>query len=610
MKKHTKKNNSIRSSIQKGYSVTVFLLILLVVISSACLILIGYNYKVVDENRDHQVAVMEAVNSHYKWVDNLGAAIQGSAQFTGSTDPLTCAFGKWLAGLNEAERNNSIIAQHLSNITIPHDEIHNLAQGLIADSKQFRNAAYKSFAENISPKAQIVISELNEIGEIYKQRSVSAAKKLDNITLICLILNVVFAAVSIIISKIYGNNVALKISQPITNVAKWSKDLAIGKASLKDFDSSSEKCSIIEIIEMMDSFAKMAESNEENVKVVRRVAQGDMTAFVNIRSEDDQLGKNLYKMVQSNDLLFAEILKIAQTVAQGSGQIAHASQTLAESSSLQASSVNDLSNAITFTSNLVDGNANKTKQAQQISDIIREEAQQSSEKLAELVKAVDDIRASSQKILTVIKTIDDIAFQTNILALNAAIEAARAGVAGKGFAVVANEVRDLALKSAEAVTHSRSIIEDTVSKTKEGSQISAQASELFNGMMNQLSEIVVRIADIAGASQQQKVSIDKVRIEIEQISNAAASNAAISEESAASSQEMSSNADTLKQAMAKFNLRQRQNGRAYIPKEKLNDVEFIRIAQENYQRAAKDGIIKYKADEQANEENLVSAEKY
>lgn len=610
MKKQKNKINSIRSNIQKGYSVTVFLLVLLVVISSACLILIGYNYKVVDENRDHQVAVMDAVNAHYKWVDNLGAAIQGSAQFTGSTDPETCAFGKWMATLNEADLNNPVIAEHIANITQPHNEIHNMAQGLIDDSKQFRNASYKSFAENISPRAQKVIEELNGIGEIYKQRSVSAAKTLDNITLICLILNAAFAAVSITISKIYGNNTAKKISQPISDVAKWSKALAMGKASLEGFENSAEKCNIDEIEEMMISFAKMAESIQENVDVVKRVAQGDMTAYVNIRSEDDHLGKNLYKMVQSNDLLFAEITKIAQTVAQGSGQIAHASQTLAESSSVQASSVNDLSNAITFTSSLVDGNADKTKKAQQISDIIRSEAQQSSEKLGELVKAVDDIRASSQRISTVIKTIDDIAFQTNILALNAAIEAARAGVAGKGFAVVANEVRDLALKSAEAVTHSRTIIEDTVNKTKEGSQISTQASEMFNGMMNQLSEIVVMIADIASASQQQKESIDKVRIEIEQISNAAASNAAVSEESAASSQEMSSNADILKQAMAKFNLRQRINGHAYIPKEKLNDEEFIRIAEENYQRALKNGIIGYKADNKETEVEFVSAEKY
>lgn len=587
------KNNNIHANIQKGYNVTVILLVLLVIISSGCVILIGYNYKVVDKNRANQVAVMEAANAHYKWIDNLGAAIQGTTEFTGSTDPATCAFGKWMSSMSKDDLESPELAKHVANIMSPHNEMHNASVELIDQSKTFRNNAYTKFSEQISPKAKNVIAELVNIADVYKLRSLKASKTLDDITLLCLILNVVVAGITMAISKIYGNVVAKKISIPIVKVAQWSKDLSLGKANLEGLDNASRNWHIAEIEEMINSFVKMAESIKENVNVVQRVAQGDMTAFVNIRSDDDHLGKNLYKMVQTNDLLFAKILKIAQTVALGSGQIANASQLLAESSSVQASAVSDLSDAITYTSSLVESNAEKTTQAQIVSDTIREGAKQSNQKLDELVKAVDDIRESSQRISVVIKTIDDIAFQTNILALNAAIEAARAGTAGRGFAVVANEVRDLALKSAQAVTQSRLIIEDTINKTKEGSEISIKTSENFSGMMKQLSDIIIMIDDIANASKQQKDSIGKVREEIVHISSSASSNASISEESAASSQEMSSNAEILKQAMSKFNLRQRKNGQAYIPAEKKDDEDFIRIAQANYQRALSAGVVAY-----------------
>ena len=58
-----------------------------------------------------------------------------------------------------------------------------------------------------------------------------------------------------------------------------------------------------EIGSMIRSFQRMVESIQENVRVVKRLAEGDMTVFVNIRSHEDSLGKNLYHLVQSNDFM-------------------------------------------------------------------------------------------------------------------------------------------------------------------------------------------------------------------------------------------------------------------------------------------------------------------
>ena len=205
--------------------------------------------------------------------------------------------------------------------------------------------------------------------------------------------------------------------------------------------------------------------------------------------------------------------------------------------------------------------------------------------MAQLVQSVDDINESSHKIANVIKLIDNIAFQTNILALNAAVEAARAGEAGKGFAVVADEVRMLALKSAEAANDSKSLIEATIQATEDGSKISAEAFETFQHIVNDLDQITGIVANMADSSARQENAISNIHTQIERIQNSITSNAAVSEEAVATSNEMRDDAKLLEDEMNRFNLRQRQMGQAYIPPEKRGDQEFIREANANYQKA-------------------------
>ena len=191
-----------------------------------------------------------------------------------------------------------------------------------------------------------------------------------------------------------------------------------------------------------------------------------------------------------------------------------------------------------------------------------------------------------------IKTIEDIADQTNLLALNASIEAARAGEAGKGFAVVASEVGSLAAQSANAVVESRQLIEDTINKANIGNVITNETSETFGKIVESIDAIYKFNDEMSDAGQLQKKQMDMLENDIKSISDAVDANAAISEETAASCDLLDENADKLRDAMSRFNLRQREPGKAYIPPEKQNDEEFIRIAQHNYEEAKRTGRIR------------------
>jgi len=211
--------------------------------------------------------------------------------------------------------------------------------------------------------------------------------------------------------------------------------------------------------------------------------------------------------------------------------------------------------------------------------------------MEQLIKAMEAITESSQKIFAVITTVEEIAEQTNLLALNASIEAARAGEAGRGFAVVANEVGRLAAQSAEAVVESRKLIEDTIAKANVGNQITNETFETFNMIVGHVDNIYRFNDEMSAAGQEQKDKMAKIESGIEVIADAVDTNAAISEETSASCDLLSGNADRLRQSMTRFNLRQRVPGKAYIPPEKQDDEAFIRIAQENYERAVAEGRV-------------------
>jgi methyl-accepting chemotaxis protein len=156
--------------------------------------------------------------------------------------------------------------------------------------------------------------------------------------------------------------------------------------------------------------------------------------------------------------------------------------------------------------------------------------------------AIAEIEKSATETAKIIKVIDEIAFQTNLLALNAAVEAARAGEAGKGFAVVAEEVRNLAMRSAEAAKNTAAMIEESVKSAKNGVQIAAEVGKTLTEITGSNQKVNALISEIAAASAEQAQGIGQVNTAVTQMDKVTQSNAAAAEESASASEELSSQA--------------------------------------------------------------------
>lgn len=233
-------------------------------------------------------------------------------------------------------------------------------------------------------------------------------------------------------------------------------------------------------------------------------------------------------------------------VASAAGQVAQASQSLAEGSSEQAASLEETSSSLEEMASMTKQNAENSSQADSLMQEANQVVKTANSSMAQLTGSMGDISSASEETSKIIKTIDEIAFQTNLLALNAAVEAARAGEAGAGFAVVADEVRNLAMRAADAAKNTAGLIEGTIKKIKDGSDLVTKTNDAFKEVSERSSKVGELVAEISAASNEQAHGIDQVNRAVTEMDKLTQQNAANAEESASASEEMNTQAVHMK----------------------------------------------------------------
>jgi methyl-accepting chemotaxis protein len=232
----------------------------------------------------------------------------------------------------------------------------------------------------------------------------------------------------------------------------------------------------------------------------------------------------------------------SEQVSSAASQISSGSQSLSQSAAEQASSIEEISSSLQEMASMTKQNAANAKEARSLSEGARNTANRGMESMKQLSTSINEIKASSDATAKIVKTIDEIAFQTNLLALNAAVEAARAGDAGKGFAVVAEEVRNLAIRSAEAAKNTANLIEASVKNADGGVAINQEVLKNLEEINSQVKKVNEVMSEIAAASDQQSQGIEQVNTAVEQMNQVTQQVAANAEESASASEELSSQA--------------------------------------------------------------------
>lgn len=331
--------------------------------------------------------------------------------------------------------------------------------------------------------------------------------------------------------------------------------------------------------QMMDAVASPL---HEAAEVLEKVSEKNLGARMQgaYLGDYEKISCALNTAVQNLSGALSQVQQSSEHVTAAAAEIAASGQNLASGASQQASSLQEVSSSVQELSSMARQNTQHARETRDLSEMAKESARRGVDNMRHLSEAIDKIKVAADKTAKIVKTIDEIAFQTNLLALNAAVEAARAGDAGKGFAVVAEEVRNLAMRSADAAKSTATIIEASIQSAEQGVAFNQQVLQNLEEISTRVNKVSDVMTEIAAAGEQQSQGIEQINAAVDQISNVTQRNAAHSEETAASAEELHGQAHGLRQLVSDFDLADElRGGTANSTREKQAPQRQSRLTQ-------------------------------
>ena len=457
-------------------------------------------------------------------------------------------------------------------------ELKNLkGTGIIPDSdyeeyssalSDWGNIGYSIIEEIKSGDKEEAVDEIMNDCTPALNKAVEIAIKLDDITdqessraarttfifaaagIVCIIVCLIFAWT---LTKKTGKKVLDTILEPLRAVEDVAKELTEGNLhSTLDYRSEDE---IGRLAHSMRKSIRILGSYVDDIdRAMKLFAAGNFDVKPEVEWRGDFVGilNSFMQFEKSIGETIRGIQNVSNEVSSAADQVASSSNDLADGATNQAAVVEELTATVAGVSEQVENNSKSAKEISGRVDELGNAILESNGKMHEMVDSMNEISEASKEIDKIIATINEIASQTNLLALNASIEAARAGEAGKGFAVVANQVNSLADQSAQAAKESAMLIETSVKAVEKGMVIAGQTAAQLEDVAENSKIITEEVTNIAETLETQTTEIQQINEGIEQINDVVQTNSATSEECAAASQEMSSEAENLREMIRKF----------------------------------------------------------
>ena len=413
----------------------------------------------------------------------------------------------------------------------------------------------KEYVDSYLPRANTVRTVLNDVVDLSvadAEHSMSAAHEANHrIMFMLLLLSLVCIAFTVLICV----TITKSIVRPIREVKDAANTIANGGLDIGLSYKSRD-----ELGQLADDIRSTSEALKNYVEEIRRglaalggghlnyqpevVFKGDFIAVGNGLSEISRLLRNSIYQINSS----------AEQVSLGAEQVSNNAQALAQGASEQAGSVEELAVSINEIAESVRNNADSAVASSRLAASVGHRLGECEEQMASLMESMGQVKKNSGEITGIVRQIEDIAFQTNILALNASVEAARAGEAGRGFSVVAEEVRRLASKTAGASKLTAELVEKNSEAARDGMDAVNATARTLKDSVEGARTVNREMDKISGLSIQQAEAISQIRKSVELISEIVQGNSATSEESAAASEELSAQAQILKELVERFEL--------------------------------------------------------
>ena len=547
------KNMSIKKSLIVGFGTTILVSLAIII---ASLMMMNSQKGAYQDIIDHYVEANQRA-SECRIDYNIAARDLRDAVLSGDMSNLDTAKTKIAAletaitELNESfpMDDKSLLNTFINTMT----EWGKEAQNIIEVARTDRESAVPMIVNQCSPKLAAAATAGDNLAAQLQSGQEKIIKQQNTSSTIGIVVIVAVMVVATLIVVLIATKIIRSIAEPSNQVRAALVGFSQGNLGVPvEFSGKNE---LGEMCDALRTSQKVLHSVIQDIsETTGQMAKGNFDVELTATFPGDlapiQQSVNQFVIRMSDTI--TNISQSASQVSAGSEQVSNSSQSLAQGATEQASAVEELAATINDISTSSKQTAASAEEAQSSVAQAAAQVNASNEYVKQLNVAMQNISGSSEEISKIIATIENIAFQTNILALNAAVEAARAGSAGKGFAVVADEVRNLASKSDEAAKATKDLIENSITAVREGADVVGKVTESLEQTTVLASGVSKLMDQVTEAVESQTTAISQITEGIDQISAVVQTNSATSEECAAASEELSSQANIMHQLMAEF----------------------------------------------------------